>query len=194
MTDQLAVWLHGLRIASVERIHQEDCCQAFGFPAARKYQQEGGPSLRRIALLLRTYDLDAVPVLMRTTTFNVVIGNADAHAKNFSLLHARPGDVRLAPFYDELATRLYPDVDDHLAMEVAGVQRLDRVTPEHLVEEGRSWGLPRSQAEDLVHDTLRCCRDAIAPACAAVPAVPAALPQLVSDRLDRLGRSPAQAA
>ncbi|MCX6866029.1 MAG: HipA domain-containing protein, partial [Verrucomicrobia bacterium] len=30
----------------VRRLHQEDFCQAMGFPPARKYQQEGGPSLR----------------------------------------------------------------------------------------------------------------------------------------------------
>ena len=46
-----------------------------------------------------------VTVLLRRTTFNVAVGNADAHAKNFSLLHdADDPEIRLAPFYDVLST------------------------------------------------------------------------------------------
>jgi len=40
---------------AVTRVHQEDFCQALGFPPERKYQQEGGPLLRDCIGLLREW-------------------------------------------------------------------------------------------------------------------------------------------
>lgn len=175
----------------IERVHQEDCCQAFGLPPLRKYQEQGGPSLRSIAELLRIHDPGALPVLLQAAVFNVLIGNADAHAKNLSLLHPRPGNVRLAPLYDLLSTRLYPDVDDRLAMSVADVQRIDRVTPAHLAAEGRAWGLTRADAEAHVLGLLQQVPEAIELARAQVPGAPAALPKLIQTRLAALQRAQA---
>jgi serine/threonine-protein kinase HipA len=73
----------------VERLHQEDFCQALGFPASRKYQQEGGPSLKDCFNLIREWS--SVPVIdIRDFLDGVILaaltGNADAHSKNFSFL------------------------------------------------------------------------------------------------------------
>jgi serine/threonine-protein kinase HipA len=173
----------------IERVHQEDCCQAFGRPASQKYQQAGGPSLRAIAALLREHDPDALLRLLDVMVFNVVIGNADAHAKNLSLLHPRPDSVRLAPFYDLLATRLYSDADDRLAMRVADVQRIDRVTRDHLIAEIRTWGVTGADAETRVSGVLQRIPEAIEKASAEVPNVPSALPMLLTERLARLQSS-----
>ncbi len=66
----------------VIRIHQEDFCQALGYPPERKYQEEGGPLLRECFQLLR--DWSTLPALDLLTLldgviFNMLIGNADAH-------------------------------------------------------------------------------------------------------------------
>jgi len=53
--------------------------------------------------------------------FNALVGNADAHAKNISLLFEPDRSIRLAPFYDLVCTRTYDKLDRHLAMSVAGV-------------------------------------------------------------------------
>ena len=88
------------------RVHQEDGCQATGTPPGLKYEEQGGPALRDLAALLRDFgDPRDVTTLLRRTTFNMAVGNADAHAKNFSLLHDTDGPtVRLAPLYDVLST------------------------------------------------------------------------------------------
>ena len=89
----------------VERIHQEDFCQATGTPPQRKYEEDGGPSLRKIAALLASVERGALITLLGAVTLNVLIGNGDAHAKNFSLLHGADDPVvRLAPLYDVLST------------------------------------------------------------------------------------------
>ncbi|TAK74120.1 MAG: type II toxin-antitoxin system HipA family toxin, partial [Dehalococcoidia bacterium] len=72
----------------VDRIHQEDFCQALRISPDHKYQELGGPSLASIAKILGfAVGPEALETLLRAVTLNVVIGNADAHGKNFSLLH-----------------------------------------------------------------------------------------------------------
>ena len=73
------------------RVHQEDGCQATATPPGLKYEEQGGPALRDFADVIRNFgDPRDVTGLLRRTTFNMAVGNADAHAKNFSVLH-EPG-------------------------------------------------------------------------------------------------------
>jgi serine/threonine-protein kinase HipA len=103
----------------VERVHQEDFCQALAIPSKKKYQEDGGPTLPDCFALL---DKTAVPArermkLLTAVIFNFLVGNMDAHGKNFSLLHS-PKGIRLAPLYDVLCTTAFPDYSKKLAMEI----------------------------------------------------------------------------
>lgn len=105
---------------SLRRIHQEDFCQALGVPPETKYASEGGPGFKECFALLRRVALrPAVDVLklLDAAIFNVIVGNADAHAKNFSLLYDADGP-RLAPLYDLLATVAYPELSPRFAMKI----------------------------------------------------------------------------
>ena len=105
---------------SVQRIHQEDFCQALGVPPETKYASEGGPTFKDcFALLRRVAARPAVDVLklLDAVIFNLIAGNADAHGKNFSILYETQG-ARLAPLYDLLATVAYPDLSPKLAMKI----------------------------------------------------------------------------
>lgn len=138
---------------SVERIHQEDFCQAVGVDPERKYEEHGGPSLRRIADILRSSTVgDSLTTLLRAITLNIVIGNGDAHAKNYSLLHGISGALRMTPLYDLLSTLYYDD--NRLAMYVDNVRRTNQVTGDRLLNEAVSWGLPRRRAFEIVDDIL----------------------------------------
>ena len=55
--------------------------------------------------------------LLDAVIFNLIVGNADAHGKNFSILYDRDGP-RLAPLYDLLATVAYPELSPKLAMRI----------------------------------------------------------------------------
>ena len=113
----------------VKRLHQEDFCQALGFPSARKYATDGGPVLRDCFRLLRssaTRPARDVLRLFDAVIFNLIIGNADAHAKNYSLLY-RDDAIEMAPLYDLLATIAYPDLSPKLAMKIAGRATLDEL-------------------------------------------------------------------
>ena len=109
----------------VDRLHQEDFCQALGIHPDKKYQENGGPSLQAIGELLQAASgADSLEMLLKGVTLNVLIANGDAHGKNFSLLHDRSGALQLAPFYDLMSTMTYGDVG--LAMYVDDVRRTDR--------------------------------------------------------------------
>ncbi len=120
----------------VHRIHQEDFCQALGFLPAQKYEAEGGPGVATCAELLRRRS--AAPAadqlaFLDALFFNLMIGNADAHAKNYSLLLDAPGSPRLAPLYDLLSTRVYGRrFGRKMAMKYGGEYRPERIRGRHL--------------------------------------------------------------
>ena len=114
----------------VRRIHQEDFCQALGVPSALKYQADGGPGLAACFALAERLAAPGVARtdLLRRAVFNFLVGNGDAHAKNFAILHPAAGGSRLAPAYDLLSTRFYPDLSDRMAMKVGNSYRVDDMT------------------------------------------------------------------
>lgn len=115
----------------VRRLHQEDVCQALGISPEHKYAAEGGPVFSQVFDLLRRHaarPAAAVLRLLDAAVFNVVVGNADAHGKNFSLLYADDG-IALAPLYDLLCTAAYPEVHANFAMKIGGCSRLDLFEP-----------------------------------------------------------------
>ena len=138
---------------SVERIHQEDFCQATGTPPDTKYEEDGGPSLRRVADILQSVAApDSLEKLLQAVTLNVLLGNGDAHGKNFSLLHHASGALTLTPLYDLMSTLHYGD--DRLAMYIDSVQRTDRVTAQRIANEAVRWGLSRERATETIGDLL----------------------------------------
>ena len=138
---------------TVERIHQEDFCQATGMRPVDKYEEDGGPSLSRIAAIVASVSIrGSLERLFQSVLLNVVCGNGDAHAKNYSVLHERAGAVRLSPLYDVMCTLAFGD--DRLAMYIDDVRRTERVTTERLVNEGVRWGLTRRRCVELTATML----------------------------------------
>ena len=147
------------------RLHQEDGCQATATAPGMKYEEQGGPALRLLADLLRSYvDPADVTRLLRRTTFNMAVGNADAHAKNFSILHDTDDPaVSLSPLYDVLSTIALEltdtvgqpmQADTHLGQRVGGQADIRKVTAVSIVDEAVTWGIRRRRAEAVVAETL----------------------------------------
>jgi serine/threonine-protein kinase HipA len=174
---------------AVDGLHQEDFCQATGTVPYKKYEEDGGPPLRRIAELLEAVATPgALDDLLRAVTANVLIGNGDAHAKNFSLLHHPSGALTLAPLYDLLCT-LHYDGDDHLAMYIDNVQKTSRVTAARIANEATRWGLSRDRAVAVIDDVLDKSPGAIAAAREDTDGVPADLVSTVEGQLARLHKT-----
>jgi len=108
----------------VKRIHQEDFCQALGMLSDQKYQFSSGASIKNCYKVIESFSSNHITDINRFlewVTFNYLIGNTDAHAKNISLLHTDSG-IKLAPFYDLLSVEAYPKkvVDHSIAMLING--------------------------------------------------------------------------
>ena len=102
------------------RLHQEDFCQASSIPPRRKYEINGGPGYTNCFSLIRhcKNPLTDRIKLLKLIFFNLLIGNADAHAKNISLLYDSSPHPSLAPAYDLVSTAIYSHVDDEMAMKI----------------------------------------------------------------------------
>jgi serine/threonine-protein kinase HipA len=149
---------------TLERLHQEDFCQALGFVSELKYQMEGGPSLKQCFALLR--DVSSAPVidlarLLDAVIFNYLAGNNDAHGKNYSLLYKpleKGGrETRLSPLYDIVSTVYYPDLSRDMAMKIGKEYSSEKITArdfEQLAEEaGLGKALVRRRVPELA-DTV----------------------------------------
>ena len=141
------------RVADVsahpQRLHQEDFCQALGVVPEMKYQNEGGPDLAQIFELVRRVTRPSAPQILRLfdyVVFNALIGNHDAHAKNFSLLYSGRTPV-LAPFYDTLSTAVYPTLTPKMAMKIGSKYKFNEVQARHWDQFFESAGLAKAQAK-----------------------------------------------
>jgi serine/threonine-protein kinase HipA len=126
---------------SVQRIHQEDFCQALRVLPNKKYQDDGGPDLRRMVDLINRVSSDAAADVLRLVQWellNLLIGNSDGHAKNVALLYGE--QYRVAPVYDLVCTDLY-DFPERLAQSIGGEYRPRYIASEHWALEFERLGL-----------------------------------------------------
>ncbi len=149
----------------LDRLHQEDFCQAQGIASEMKYQKEHGPSLKQCFSLLR--DVSSAPVVdlarfLNAVIFNYLVGNNDAHGKNFSLLYHGVGtanlEIRLAPLYDIVSTVNFPELSNDMAMKIGSEYLSEKVVPkdfEQLAEEaGLGKPLVKQRVPELADTVL----------------------------------------
>lgn len=157
------------RTAAGERVHQEDFCQALGLDPDAKYEstheyETVGGRLQRITALAADRAADPTAfreTLLRLVTFNVLMGNGDAHSKNCSVMIARSGEVSLAPAYDVAPVMYLAGRFTGSGHIIDGTPRIPDITAEKLIAEGTRFGLPPGFARRVVHATISDVRDAV---------------------------------
>lgn len=144
------------RVADIQgqhlRRHQEDFCQALGVVPEMKYQNEGGPDLAQCFDLVRRVTRPSAPHILRMldyVIFNALIGNHDAHAKNFSLLYFGKSAV-LAPLYDVLSTAVYSNLTPKMAMKIGSKYKFSEVQARHWDQFAQEVGLSKAQARKRI--------------------------------------------
>ncbi|RYC13294.1 type II toxin-antitoxin system HipA family toxin [Nocardioides zhouii] len=158
------------RTAEGHRRHQEDFCQALGLDPQAKYESPaeretyGAARLRRLTSLaaVRSTDPDAFRrQLLSFVTFNAVIGNGDAHSKNYSLLLGTQGEVTLAPLYDAAPVMFLAARFQNTGQLINGRTRIPAVSVADLAAEGASWGMSASRAASTVRSVIDSTWDAV---------------------------------
>lgn len=141
----------------IQRLHQEDFCQALGVVPEMKYQNEGGPDLAQCFDLVRRVTRPSAPHVLRLldyVIFNTLIGNHDAHAKNCSLLYADKKPV-LAPLYDTLSTAVYPSLTPKMAMKIGSKYKFSEVQVRHWDQFAQGAGLAKAQTRKRILELAR---------------------------------------
>jgi serine/threonine-protein kinase HipA len=149
------------------RLHQEDFCQALGLVPAVKYENEGGPGVADCGKLIREHS--AAPArdiiaFLQALLFNFLIGNNDAHSKNYSLLLDGPESIRMAPLYDLLSIAAIEGATRDLAMKYGGEKRVSYLRRRHLRrladELGVKGPLVERRARSMIERVLPAAQDA----------------------------------
>jgi serine/threonine-protein kinase HipA len=120
----------------VRRLHQEDACQALGLASLFRYQANGGPGFGELSALIENWSSFGFEDLRRMidiAMFNYLTGNCDAHGKNFAIVEAPTGGLRLAPAFDLVSTSYYSNVSREMAMSIGNQYALDKVNADDLM-------------------------------------------------------------
>lgn len=173
------------------RLPQEDFCQATGTPPALKYENEGGPGIRRIMDLLLGSERSAADRrdFMKSQLVFWLLAAIDGHAKNFSVFLLPGGGFRLTPRYDILSAhpllgtgrgQLHPRKIS-LAMALEGKSRhyaWQSIRLRHWLETGRRCGFPGMHA--LVGEVIEQTPGALS---AVTKLLPPRFPAAIADRI-----------
>jgi serine/threonine-protein kinase HipA len=140
----------------VERRHMVDACQACDLPVSFKYERNLGKEaavrdIRDGMSFERLFGLgewtgnkaQAKLTLLRWALFQFLIGNSDAHGKNFSFFVGPGGYLEPAPWYDLVSVVQYPHFDTDLAMAFGDAFTLDEITPFALADFAGRCGIDR---------------------------------------------------
>ena len=108
------------------RLHQEDFAQVLGLPSRAKYSVTWRDCFE-IATRYTSTPARARVELTDRLLFSLVLGNNDAHGKNFALLYVSTDQTVLSPAYDLVSTELYPSLSRNMAMPIAGAVSLGQL-------------------------------------------------------------------
>ncbi len=124
------------------RLHQEDFCQILNVPPQLKYQEDDGPGIEECMQRMNVMHLSSADRLgfIRLVIFNFLIGNCDAHAKNYAILYhgSKPS---FAPAYDLLSMVIYENMSRRLAMNIGGESQSGMLRKEHFEQMAKNCGL-----------------------------------------------------
>lgn len=144
------------RLSDGSRVHIEDFAQVYGLYPEDKY---GNGTFRNIAQVIAAEGSDAdIIEYVRRLTFNMLIGNADMHMKNWSLIYPDRRYVSLAPAYDFVATVPYIP-GDATNMKISRAKVFSAFSVDELEHLAVKASIPRKMAIDAAKETVQAFRE-----------------------------------
>lgn len=132
-----------------ERIHVEDFAQVFSLRTSQKYNRVNY-DMMAMTLLQYAGGVDDLKEMTRRLVLNVLLGNGDAHIKNWSLIYRTPNKPRLAPAYDLVSTVAWTQHDQTIALNMAGTKRFYAIGLDTFNAFFQRLGLPGQVREELL--------------------------------------------
>lgn len=139
------------RAADGRRVHMEDFAQVFGLFPDDKYGERSYANIAAV-LWVETGE-EGTYEFVRRLVFSVLIGNADLHLKNWSILYPDGRKPVLSPAYDFVSTLPYIP-GDTLALSFGKTKSLEGVTVDQVRRFADTARLPMKPVMDIVRDTV----------------------------------------
>jgi serine/threonine-protein kinase HipA len=132
-------------------VHIEDFAQIFGIYPKDKYKRANYANIGSV-IAAESSDND-IAEFIRRLTFNTLIGNADMHAKNWSMRYLDRRNAILAPAYDFVSTVPYIP-DETAALNFSRTKRFDEFTEDELAHLANRATMPESLVLDTARETV----------------------------------------
>jgi serine/threonine-protein kinase HipA len=139
------------RLEDGSAVHAEDFAQVFGVYPRDKYKKASARNIAEV-IGIEGGDDDIVEFISRLT-FNTLIGNADMHRKNLSLIYPDRRHAALAPAYDFVSTIPYLP-DSKAALSFSRTKRFDEFSEDELSHLAAKALLPEKLVLDTAHETI----------------------------------------
>jgi serine/threonine-protein kinase HipA len=133
-----------------QRIHMEDFAQVFGLFPGEKYDRRSYANIASV--LWAETGQEGTFEFVRRLAFSVLIGNADMHLKNWSLLYPDRRTPVLSPAYDFVATLPYMP-KDALALNFGDSRSLAEITVDQVRRFADTARMPASPVWEIVIET-----------------------------------------
>ena len=138
------------------RLHQEDFAQALGITPGEKYEKEKSGYLQKMFEVIRENSVDPISEqtkLWKRICFNYLIGNNDAHIKNYSLIYSENlKGISLSPAYDIVSTRVY-NMTDEMSFYIGDELSINKVNRKSFETAASEAGLSEHMAMKIFDET-----------------------------------------
>ncbi|HHI5022033.1 TPA: type II toxin-antitoxin system HipA family toxin [Vibrio parahaemolyticus] len=139
--EQYAYGIKRFDRSSAGRIHTEDFAQVFGLYPSDKYQKVNYEQLGNVLYRTSAERLKDIQQMARRLLINILLGNGDAHLKNWTLIYGDKQSPRLSPLYDVVFTTPYIE-HDSLALNMSGTEQWFETVMEHFEAWAEKVGAP----------------------------------------------------
>ena len=136
-----------------ERIHTEDFAQIFGLYPSDKYQKVSYEQLGQVLVRTSSDYLTDIQQMARRLLLNILLGNGDAHIKNWTIIYQDKRSPRLSPLYDVMFTAPYIQ-NDNLALNMAGTKQWHKMTMQNFEIWSKKTGAPWAAIKPHLLDTI----------------------------------------
>lgn len=142
------------RDASDGRIHTEDFAQILQKYPHEKYHSSNYEMLGRILQQFSADSTADLQQLARRLLVNILLGNGDAHLKNWTVIYPDQRNPRLAPAYDILYTQAYITGETQAALNMGDSKDWYKLEWQHFQRWAKKVGISWALIETSLHDTL----------------------------------------
>lgn len=139
------------------RVHVEDFAQVFNVYADQEYKAANYDTVGRLIFDLFPNRFEQLAEFVRRLVVNILVGNGDAHLKNWSVIYKDKVTPQLSPAYDLVSTIHYVQ-NDSLALNLGGEKRFESIDESHFDRLARRMEAPPKFVLDIVKETVTTAR------------------------------------